>query len=123
MVLAPFSKPGLAGLRELGRLTYEPWTVTKQLYDPRELGARLEAEGARALVVEADFLFEELFEAAPSLAFAAICRAAFNQVDLDAATDAGVVIVHTPGRNAQAVAELVLAHLLNLARQIGRAHV
>ena len=66
--------------------------------------------------MEADFLFEELFDAAPGLRIAAVCRAALNHVDLDAATDRGVVIIHTPGRNAQAVAELVVSQMLTLAR-------
>ena len=121
LVLAPFSEEGLAALDALGSVTYEPWTETQHLYDPEELGARLQGQGFDALVVEADFLFDELFEAAPALRFAAICRAALNQVDLEAATGYGVVIVHTPGRNAQAVAELVLGLMLSLARNLPEA--
>ena len=118
LVLAPFSTDGLACLRDLGDVVYEPWTDTQEIQDPEELGQRIADEGVDALVVEIDFLFNELFDTAPGLRFAAICRAALNQVDLEAATDRGVVITHTPGRNAQAVAELVLGHLLSLARHI-----
>jgi D-3-phosphoglycerate dehydrogenase len=118
LVLAPFSDPSLAELQSWGNVAYEPWTQTQTLHDPEELGARLEAERFNALIVEADFLLEELFTAAPSLQVVAICRAALNQVDLEAATKQGVVVLHTPGRNAPAVAELVLGHMLTLARQI-----
>lgn len=118
LVLAPFSQIALAELRSLGDVVYEPWTGTQEMYDPEELGQRLANEGFDVLVVEIDFLFEELFDAAPSLRFAAICRAALNQVDIDAATERGVVVVHTPGRNAEAVAELVIAQLFNLARHV-----
>ncbi len=121
LVLAPFSAECLAALEALGSVAYEPWTQTQTLHDPEELGSRLEADACAALVVEADFLFEELFEAAPHLRFAAICRAALNQVDVDAATAHGVAIVHTPGRNAQAVGELVLALMLSLARGVPQA--
>jgi D-3-phosphoglycerate dehydrogenase len=121
LVLAPFSLSGLAALRDLGDVVYEPWTDTQQIQDPEELGQRIAAEAIDAVVVEIDFLFEELFDAAPGLRFAAICRSALNQVDLEAATDRGVVIAHTPGRNAQAVAELVLGHLLSLARHLPQA--
>jgi len=121
LVLVPFSTSGLAALHDLGDVVYEPWTETQEIQDPEELGQRIAAEGVDALVVEIDFLFEELFDAAPGLRFAAICRSALNQVDLGAATDRGVVIAHTPGRNAQAVAELVLGHLLSLARHIPQA--
>ncbi len=118
LVLAPFSDQGLAALVSLGSVTYEPWTETRRLHDPEELGIRLAAQGFDTLIVEADFLFDELFQAPASLRFAAICRSALNQVDLDAATERGVVVVHTPGRNAEAVAELVLGLMLSLARGI-----
>ena len=121
LVLAPFSTEGLEVLAQLGGVAYEPWTETQHLHDPEELGLRLATEGTGALVVEADFLFDELFRAATTLRFAAICRAALNQVDLDAATELGVAVVHTPGRNAQAVAELVLALMLSLARRVNLA--
>ena len=122
LVLAPFSDAGLDALRQHGVVAYEPWTQTQRLYDPRDLGARLTAERSDALVVEADFIIEELFESAPGLSFAAICRADLNQVNLEAATQHGVVIVHTPGRNAQAVAELTLGLMLSLARHIPQSH-
>ena len=121
LVLAPFSDDGLAALSSIGNVCYQPWTQTNELQDPEELGKRLLAEGFQALVVEADFLFEELFVEAQGLRFAAICRAALNQVDLDAATEHGVVVVHTPGRNAQAVAELVMGLMYSLARHIPQA--
>jgi D-3-phosphoglycerate dehydrogenase / 2-oxoglutarate reductase len=121
LVLAPFSDDGLAALRSVGSVRYEPWTQTKELHDPEELGTRLRDQGFQALVVEADFLFEELFAQAHGLRFAAICRAALNQVDLDAATEHRVVVVHTPGRNAQAVAEMVMGLVYSLARHIPQA--
>ncbi len=121
LVLAPFSSDGIARLQRLGAVTHEPWTETQALWDPEELGARVEAEGFDALVVEADFVFEELFIAAPRLRIVAVCRGALNQVDMDAATEQGVAVVHTPGRNAEAVAELVIGQMLALARHTAEA--
>ena len=121
LVLAPFSNDGLARLVALGRVTHEPWTETRTLWDPDELGARLTREGCDALAVEADFLFSELFDAAPGLRIAAVCRGDLGHVDLDAATEHGVAIVHTPARNAQAVAELAVAQMLALARHTNTA--
>ena len=122
LILSPFSINGQNILRKYGEVIYEPWTETKRLYDPRILGDRLTKEDIDCLVVEADFLFEELFESSQNLKYGAICRAGLNQVDLEAATDHGVVIIHTPGRNAQAVAELVFALIFSLARQIPQAN-
>ena len=125
LVLAPFSDEGLARLAALGRVVHEPWTETRTLWDPEELGARLTNEGFDALAVEADFLFEELFDAAPGLRIAAICRGDLHHADLDAATEHGIAIVRTPARNAQAVAEFAVAQMLALARHtsVGERYV
>ena len=122
LVLAPFTAEALSALRALMPLAYEPWTETQKLHDPEELAARINAENITVLIVEADFMVEELFQAAQPLRFAAMCRAALNQVDLEAATRHGVIVVHTPGRNAQGVAELTLGLMLALARRIPQAH-
>ena len=60
LVLAPFSSTGLTGLRKLGSVTYEPWPQTQMLWDPEELGQRLEAEGFGGLIVEIDFVEHSL---------------------------------------------------------------
>ena len=121
LILAPFSGGALARLRESAEAVHESWLATGVLQDPEELGARLEREGFDAVVVEGDFLFVETFDAAPGLRFAGICRAATNQVDVDAATQRGVVVVNTPGRNANGVAELTLGLMLSLARRVSEA--
>jgi D-3-phosphoglycerate dehydrogenase len=83
---------------------------------------RLGNEQVGAVVVEADFIFAETMVAALALRFVGLCRAALNQVDLDAATQHGVVVVNTPGRNAAAVAEHTVALMLALLRHIPAAH-
>ena len=108
LILAPFSARCLDRLRERIDVTYESWLDTNVLQDPDELGARLHRDGIDALVVEADFVFEELFDAAPALRFVGVCRNALNHVDLDSATAHGVAVVHAPGRNTNAVAEMTL---------------
>ncbi len=101
---------------------YESWLETNALQDPDLLGARLAREDFDALVVEADFVFREVFDAAPGLRFVGICRNALNHVDLDAATTSGVAVSHARGRNTNAVAELTLGLMLSLARRIPQAH-
>lgn len=121
LILAPFSERALQRLQRAIDVTYESWLDTRRLWDPEELGQRLFREGFDALVVEADFVFEETFEAAPNLRFVGVCRNALNQVDLDAATRRGVLVVHAPSRNAVAVAELTLGLMFSLLRGIPAA--
>ena len=122
LVLAPFSESQLNVLAKRLDVTYESWLDTRMIYAPEELGARLTAEETGVLVVEGDFVFEEVFEKAPGLRFVGICRSGTNQVDVASATARGVVVVNTPGRNARAVAEHALALMLALARRIPESH-
>ena len=101
LILAPFDERQLARLRAEMDVTYESWLDTRALTDPDELAARIRSDDISILVVEADFVFEETFQDCPGLKFVGICRAATNQIDLQAAADHGVQVVNTPGRNAR----------------------
>ena len=122
LILAPFAPDQLERLRRRMAVVYEPWTETRMLWDPAELAVRLAEESIEAVVAEVDFLFGEVFEDPSPLRFIGLCRNATNQVDLEAAAARGVTVVNTPGRNANAVAELVIGLALSLARRIPTAH-
>jgi len=122
LVLAPFSAGHLDRLRGKIEVTYESWLDTHRIQDPEELGARLAAECVSVLVIEADFVFEEVFEAAKSLRLVGVCRGSVDHLDIETATRHRVAVINAPGRNAQAVAEHVLGLMLSLARGIPSAH-
>ena len=61
-------------LRRRIDVSYESWLDSNSIQDPEELGARLRSEEIAALVVEADFVFEEVFDAAPGLRMVGVCR-------------------------------------------------
>ena len=122
LVLAPFDNECLAELGREIEVVYESWFETRIVWDPEELGGRINSEGTSILVVEIDFVFEELFEAAGGLKFVGVCHAALNHVEVDAATRHGVVVVNSHGRTSQSVAEHVLGLMLALARRIPEAH-
>ncbi len=122
LILAPFAESQLARVRDVLDVTYESWLDTNRLQDLEELGARLAAEDVGVLIVEADFVFGEVFDAAPGLRLVGICRNALNQVDVEAATERGIAVVHAPGRNTNAVAEMTLGLMLSLLRRLPQAH-
>ncbi|MDP6064160.1 MAG: NAD(P)-dependent oxidoreductase [SAR202 cluster bacterium] len=122
LILAPFTAAGLASLNGQVDVVYESWMETRRLQDPEALAQRLRDQHIEILLVESDFVFEEIFEGAPDLNFVGVCRGATHQVDIEAATAHGVLLVNTPGRNAQAVAEHALGLMLALARRIPDAH-
>lgn len=119
LVTAPFRGPGLERLRALcDPVTLDPWVdhVPLRILGPDQLAARLDETGARVLVVEADLVSGPVLER-PLLAVGS-CRGDPTNVDVDAATGAGVPVLRAPGRNADAVAELTVALLFAVRRHL-----
>lgn len=118
LATAPLRGPGLEKLQRLGEVIYEPWIDQDPLriYDAAGLAARAKDEGANVLVVESDVVSGPVFDL-PLLAVAAT-RGDPTNVDLAGATAAGVPVLRTPGRNAEAVAELTVALLLAVTRRL-----
>ena len=109
---------GFDKLKLLADVVYEPWIDQEPLkiYDGPGLAERLKALGADIAVVEADFVSGPVFDL-PLRAIAAT-RGDPNNVDVEAATAAGIPVLRTPGRNADAVAELAVGLLLAVVRRI-----
>ena len=58
----------------------------------------------------------ELLDAAENLKFIGVCSVGLNHVDMDAAKAKGILVQNAPGLNGNAVAELTLCKMLELAR-------
>jgi len=96
------------------------------LFDPDlwKTPARLahEIRPARALVVRNQTqVTAGLIEAAGKLQIIARAGAGVNNIDVQAASDAGVVVAYTPDENSVSVAELAVGLMLALARRIAAA--
>jgi D-3-phosphoglycerate dehydrogenase / 2-oxoglutarate reductase len=63
---------------------------------------------ANALIVRSDIVDPEVIDAAPNLKIVVRAGAGYDNVDLDAATAKGIVVMNTPGQNSNAVAELAI---------------
>jgi len=109
---------GFDKLKGLADVVYEPWIDQQPLkiYDGAGLAERLKALGADIAVVEADFVSGPVFDL-PLRAIAAT-RGDPNNIDVKAATSAGIPVLRTPGRNAAAVAELAIGLLLAVVRRL-----
>ncbi|HZT67852.1 MAG TPA: NAD(P)-dependent oxidoreductase [Acidimicrobiales bacterium] len=118
LVTSPLRGEGFDRIRQLVDVVYEPWIdqTPLRMYSSSQLAERIDAEGADVLIVETDSVKGEVFER--PLRFVGCTRGDPNNVDLQAATAAGVPVVHCPGRNADAVAELAVALIFTLGRQV-----
>jgi D-3-phosphoglycerate dehydrogenase len=117
-VTAPFRGEGMTTLQALADVVYDPWIdhTPLRILDGAALAAKVRETGASILVVESDFVQGAVFEC--GLRAIGSCRGDPTNVDVAAATAAGIPVLHAPGRNADAVAELTVALLLAVTRGI-----
>jgi D-3-phosphoglycerate dehydrogenase len=86
-------------------------------------GLAAELADADALVVRSAVQADaKLLESAPKLRVIGRAGVGVDNIDTDAATHRGIVVMNTPGANAVAVAELTLGLMISLARSIPRAN-
>ena len=69
-----------------------------------------------ALIIRSDKVDREVIEAAGNLKIVVRAGAGYDNVDLAAATEKGVVVMNTPGQNSNAVAELALGMMVFMNR-------
>lgn len=80
-----------------------------------------ELSTAQILIAEIDLVDEATLEAAPHLELVISCRASPVNVDLDACRERGIPVCTTPGRNADATADLAFALILDATRRVTEA--
>ena len=97
------------------------WEVLTHDKLPDGLPAAL--KDADALVVRSAVqATDELMSHAPKLRVIGRAGVGVDNIDADAATRRGIVVMNTPGANAVAVAELAIGQMLTLARKINVAN-
>jgi phosphoglycerate dehydrogenase-like enzyme len=119
MTLAKFDGPHLHVLRAAGfELVYppDPTPLTEE-----EISALL--RGVSASVAGSEPYTRRVFEANPTLRVLARVGVGYDAVDLQAATEHGVVVTIAPGTNHDAVAEHTFALILALAKDLVPHHL
>lgn len=69
-----------------------------------------------ALIVRSDKVTREVIETGKNLKVVVRAGAGYDNIDLEAATEKGVVAMNTPGQNSNAVAELAIGMMIYNAR-------
>ena len=113
IVADKISERGLALLRESG------WNISTP---PAAELAREIANADGLIVRSATRLTSELLEHAPMLRVVGRAGVGVDNIDVEAATHRGVLVMNTPGGNAVSVAEHTLALLLALARGVPQSN-
>lgn len=110
----PFAQVAVDGIRkEIEAAGYE-LALLERYGDKKQL---LEAVAdADAIIVRSDKIDAEVIAAAKQLKIVVRAGSGFDNVDLEAATAAGVCVMNTPGQNSNAVAELAFGLMVFAAR-------
>ena len=117
-MLAPMRGAGFDQLKELADVVYEPFIEQKplRLYSDEQLAERVQAEGATIVICEGDRVGPATLDLKPVVV--GTTRGDPTNVDVPAATERGIPVLHAPGRNADAVAELTVGLLFAAARHV-----
>ncbi len=110
----PFAPVAVEGIKaEVEAAGYELALLEKYTDKAELLNAVADAD---AVIIRSDKIDAEVLDAAKQLKIVVRAGAGYDNVDLEAATAHGVVVMNTPGQNANAVAELVLGLLVFAVR-------
>lgn len=110
----PFAKKAVDGIRSIAEEAGHTLALLEKYTDKAQL---LEAVAdADALIVRSDKVTAEVIAAARNLKIVVRAGAGYDNVDLAAATERGIVVMNTPGQNSNAVAELALAMMIFMSR-------
>ena len=110
----PFAAPAVAGIKEIIEgAGFELALLEKYTEKAQLLEAVADVD---AIIIRSDVIDAEVFDAAKQLKIVVRAGAGYDNVDLEAATAHKVVVMNTPGQNANAVAELVLGLLVFTVR-------
>ena len=116
LVTDPIADAGLELLREDGH-------AVETAYDLSHRGLLEAVTDVHALVVRSGTeVTREVFEAAPALCIVGRAGIGVDNIDIEAATDRGVIVANAPQGNVRAAAEHTVAMTFATARSIPQAH-
>ncbi len=118
LVCDPISPKGVGLLQQ--RAEFQVVVLPKRLSEAELLP--IVADATAMLVRSETKVTRKVIEAAPKLRVVGRAGVGVDNVDVEAATQHGVVVMNTPGGNTVSTAELSFAMILALARKVPQAH-
>ena len=116
LITARFHKPELERLKPyLLEVNFSGWGMTRNRLTEDELEEQL--AHIEILISEYEPITRNVLESAPHLQLIGCCRMGPEaSIDIPAATELGIPVLYTPGRNAISVAEYTFGLMISIAR-------
>ena len=110
----PFASVAVNGIKEIVEKANYEFALLEKYENQNQL---IEAvKDADAIIIRSDKITKEVIDAAKNLKIVVRAGAGYDNVDLQAASEKGIVVMNTPGQNSNAVAELALGLMIYAAR-------
>lgn len=112
----PFAAVAVNGIRQrieaagFELMLLEKYTQKQELLDA--------VKNVDAVIIRSDIADREMIENAANLKIIVRAGAGYDNIDMAAATEKGIVAMNTPGQNSNAVAELALGMMVMMARNL-----
>jgi D-3-phosphoglycerate dehydrogenase / 2-oxoglutarate reductase len=110
----PFAAKAVAKIQEICDKAGYQLVKLESYTSPDQLKAAV--KDVHAVIIRSDLITKEVIDAAPELKIVVRGGAGYDNVDCKAAAEKGVVVMNTPGVNANAVAELAIGMAVYMAR-------
>ncbi len=110
----PFAKAAVDGIRQIVEGSGNELSLLEKYTDVNDFYKAV--ADVDALIVRSDKVTKEVIAAAKNLKIVVRAGAGFDNLDLAACTERGIVAMNTPGQNSNAVAELALGMMVYMAR-------
>ncbi|HPS95263.1 MAG TPA: 3-phosphoglycerate dehydrogenase, partial [Bacteroidales bacterium] len=106
----PFAKAAVDGIRNIVEGAGHKLALLEKYTSVDELYAAV--ADADALIVRSDKVSKEVVNAAKNLKIVVRAGAGYDNLDLAACSEKGIVAMNTPGQNSNAVAELAIGMMI-----------
>ena len=110
----PFTKETVEDIKNIIEKSGNTFTLLENYKEKQQLLDSV--KDIDALIIRSDKITKEVMDSANNLKIIVRAGAGVDNVDLEYATKKGIVVMNTPGQNANAVAELVFGLLIYVIR-------
>ena len=97
-------------IKSLGECTVYDRTSPEQVVE--------RAHGAEIILTNKTVIDKETMAALPDLKYIGVLATGYNVIDIDSAHERGITVTNIPAYSTDSVAQMVFAHILNIATQV-----
>ena len=110
----PFTKQTVEDIKSIIEQSGNTFKLLENYKNPKDLIDSL--QDINGLIIRSDKITKEIIDSAPNLKIIVRAGAGVDNIDISHATEKKIVVMNTPGQNANAVAELVFGLLIYALR-------